>query len=168
MADVFRIGGGLQDLPNSVRPNKHKLERNNVERAVNDEMMEKRLAGQFEKFPMHTHKAGGLVRRVENEDELQDALSKGWKADIREIEVAEPTTQPEHVNHMTVKQAEAFIKAHGSDGAKLAEMLQDETSHGNRAAVVALITKAADALGAPKSSKTAEKPAKAAKTPKKK
>lgn len=161
----------MQDLPNSVRPNKHKLERNNVERAVNDEMMEKRLAGQFEKFPMHVHKAGGLVREVKDEDELQDALSKGWKADIRDIEVAEPTTMPEHVNHMTVKQAEAFIKEHGSSGEKLAEMLRDETSHGNRATVVALINAAADALEAPKPSKTAEKPAKAAKaakTPKKK
>lgn len=147
---AFQVGGGLQPLPGSVPPKKHKLERNNIEREENDKMMEKRLSGQIDKFPMHTHKVGGLVREVTSEEELADALSKGWKADIRDVVEAKPKTAPTKISEMTEKQAKAFLAEHADSGAKLAEILADEQAHGARSKVLKLIEEAADALGAPK------------------
>lgn len=144
---AFQVGKGLQNLPGSVPPRKHKLHRSNIEQEENERMTEKRLAGVFEKFPMHTHKAGGLVRIVENEDQLADALAKGWKADIREV--AQPLAMPERISEMTVAQADEFIRSHAGNAAKVSEMIADEQSHGNRAAVMALLEAAADAIDAP-------------------
>lgn len=152
----------LRNTPGGVAPRRHKLELSNIEQAENSTMTEKRLAGIKERFPMHVHKAGGLVRQVENDDELANALSKGWAEDIRDVlgspELSEDVTK---VSQMTVPQALEFIAAHGADAAFLVEQDADERAHGSRAQVLAALAEAADAVPAPKSTK---KPA----TPKKK
>ena len=152
MGDMaFEVGKGLQDLQGSVPARKHKLNRSNIEQEANEAMMDKRLAGHVEKFPMQVHKAGGLVRRVKTEDDLADALAKGWKADIRAVSSQE-AAMPEKAHQMTVAQVKTQVKAAAGDGAKLAALLADEQAHGNRAAVVQIIMDAADAVGAPSKS----------------
>lgn len=159
--EAFRVGGGLQDLAGAVPPWKHKLQRSNLEQAANEAMNEKRMAGIVEKFPMQVHKAGGLVRRVKTEDDLADALAKGWKEDIREV-ASHEAPMPEKAHQMTVAQMKAKVKAAAGDGAALVALLKDEQAHGNRAEVVQIIMAAADALDAPKA------PKKAGKAPKRK
>lgn len=168
MGDMaFEVGKGLQDLEGAVPARKHKLNRSNIEQEANEAMMDKRLAGHVEKFPMQVHKVGGLVRRVKTEDDLADALAKGWKADIREV-ASQDAVMPEKAHQMTLAQVKAHVKAAAGDGVKLAEILADEQAHGNRAAVLKVIMDAADAVGAPSKSAKPSAAKKAARAKRKK
>lgn len=158
----FTAGGGLQNLPGSVAPRKHKLNRSNIEREENDKMAEVRAARIHYDFPAMYHKPGGLWKEVKNREEADAAEEKGWYADIRDVPGLEAAETPERISQMTVTQAEAFVAAHAQDAAKLAEIEADETSHGNRAAVLALIEEAKDNFGGPvKKAPKAAAPAKA-------
>ena len=145
--DGFRIGGGLQDIAGAVPPRKHKLHRNNIEQEENEKMTEQRIAGIRIKFPMHVHKVGGMVREVLNDQQLEDALAKGWKEDIRQVEELEPQEAPDRVSRMTPTQAAAFIAEHAGSAEKLVEIKADEEAHGNRPKVIALINEAQDNFG---------------------
>lgn len=136
----------LSDMPGAVSPRKHKLERNNIEREVNEAEAERRRVEGPQKFPMHVHKAGGLVRNVTTEEELAAAVAKGWLEDIRDVEAPEPEDAPTMVSRMTLSQAKDFIAANRTDAAFLVAQRADESVHGNRAAVLALLDAAADAL----------------------
>lgn len=140
-----RFEPGVTNTGAGVSPRKHKLNRNNIEQEVNEEMTEKRLAGIKEQFPMHVHKAGGLNKTVNNQDELDAALAKGWLDDIRKVVEDEPTEVPTDIRHMSLAQAQAHIAEHAHDAGKLAEIEAAETAQGGgRAPVLKLIDDAKD------------------------
>jgi len=143
----FLIGGGLQNIPGSVPPRQHELEENNIERAENKKMMKRRMAGTFYKYPQLLHKVGGMSRLVNNDDECADAVSKGWKEDIRDVEELESKDAPERIFQMTVKQALAHVETHKGDAYKLVEIRADEQTHGKRKVVLDALSAAEDAFG---------------------
>lgn len=149
---------GLSNSPGGVDPKRHKLHRNSLEIETNDAMAEKRRLGQIERFPMHVHKAGGLVREVKDEADLADAEAKGW-ATLQEV-MAESHDAPDatKVSQMSIPQALAFI-AEAKTAAELVEIEADEIAHGSRADVLAALAAAKDAVPAPKKAKPAAKPA---------
>ncbi len=156
----------LHDLPGSTPKARMKANKSNLEQAENEANAEKKQLGGFDKFPMHVHKPGGLVREVTNEDDLADALAKGWYDDLHTMPQPESSEVPTQVNHMTLAQAKKLIAK--ADTAELVAIEQDEISHGSRADVLALIAAAKDNIGGGKPAPKAKAKAKAAKTPKKK
>lgn len=121
----------------------------------------------FQQFPQAVHKPGGLQKEAKNAAELEALLAKGWYADIRDVPVDERDDEdlPNTVSQLTVDQAAKVIAR--ATPKELADMEADEQSHGNREAVIALIDKAKDAVGAtPAKAAKAEKPPKADKPPK--
>jgi len=134
-----------------VAPRRHKLHRNNVEQEENDMMQERRQRGEFYKYPEDLYKPGGLVRRVDNDEQFADAVAKGWMTAQQlhngEVEPLEPAEAPTRVHHMTVKQALAHIEAHKNDAAKLVEIRADEQTNGNRKAVLEALADAEDSFG---------------------
>jgi hypothetical protein len=137
----------------------HVAEESNLERRENKRADARRRQG-IQKFPMHVHKPEGLHRVVENDDDLADALRKGWKADIRECLAPESDQVAEgdenSIFNLPIKKALKRVKE------DLAKLEADEANHGARADVMAAIAVAKD--NAKPAAKAA--PAKAAKTAK--
>lgn len=129
-------------------------EPSNLERAE-ERANRARQAGGKIKFPMHVHKANGLVKEVTNEDQLADAVGKGWYEDIRDVPDSAPKADPTKISEMTPAQAAKFLEA--ADDADLMAIEADEQSHGNRPKVLELIEARKDAAGggkpAPKKAK---------------
>lgn len=119
-----------------------KIELTNLEREENRENA-KRQKQAFQKFPMMIHKPAGLIKRVENEDELQAAIAKGWHENIRTVPQPEQA-DPDGIHLMTVAQAAALIE--GADVSQLAQLEADERAHGSRVAVLAIIEDRKDAV----------------------
>lgn len=130
-----------------VPPRRHKLHRSNIEQEENEMMQERRQRGEFYKYPQVLHKVGGLSREVKNDQECADALAKGWKEDIRDVEELEPSEAPTRINHMTIAQALAFVETHKADAAKLVELRADEQTNGNRKKVLDALADAEDSFG---------------------
>lgn len=141
------MAGGVANLKGGVPIHQHRPNKSNIEQLENEQAFERKQAMGFQKFPMHVHKQGGLVREVQDEDDLTDALEKGWHEDIRSVPETEPKGDPTKVSQMTIKQAKTFIAAAPID--QLVEIEQDETLHGHRAEVMKFIAEAKDAAGAP-------------------
>lgn len=157
----------LTDSKGGVPAKKHKLHKSNIEMEENEASADRLKDAEAGRFPRHTHKPGGLVREVTNEEELADALKKGWAYDIREVMALEPAEAPTRISQMTVPQAKAFIAEHADDVTKLVEIRGDETTYGNRAEVLKALAEAEDNVGTPKAPKAPAAP-KTAKTAKKK
>ncbi len=155
------MAGGAYNLKGGIDIRRHKANRSNLEQAENESNAERKVEnGNVPvKFPMHVHKPGGLVKNVENEDDLSAALAKGWYEDIRQVPVDEPTEDPTSISEMTLAQGAKALK--GATAAELAAFEADEASHGNRPKMIALIEEAKDNLGAdkPKKPAAAKKPA---------
>lgn len=144
----------LHDLPGSDKKGKFKIQKSNLEQEQNETNAEMKTRG-FPKYPMHVHKQGGLVREVANDDDLADALAKGWYDDIRNVPSLEPKGDPNSITGMTVAQAKkALAKATVEE---LIAFEADEAAHGARADVMAAIAEAKDNIGggkpAPKAGK---------------
>ena len=152
------MAGGARNLTGGVPITQHKANKSNIEQAENEAAAERRQKGR-QHFPKCLHKAGGLEKIVHTEDEFTAALGKGWFDDIRDVPVTEPTHVPEKVSQMTLLQAATAIATASPE--QLAAMEVDESAHGNRAAVRALIEEAKDNAGP-----SATQPAKAAKAKK--
>ena len=147
------MAGGARNLTGGVPITQHKANKSNIEQAENEAAAERRQKGR-QHFPKCLHKAGGLEKIVHTEDQLTAALGKGWFDDIRDVPVTEPAHVPALVSQMTLLQAATAIAAASAE--QLAAMNTDERSHGNRAAVFALLDEAMDNAGpAPKTAKTA-------------
>lgn len=164
------MAGGIANLKGGVPIHKHRPNKSNIELAENEANFERRQEMGKEKFPMHVYKPGKpgqpLVREVKDDDDLEDAVAKGWYDDVRDVPEPVGREEPTKVSQMTVKQAKVFVGKAKIE--ELADIEMDEQLHGNRADVMAFINEAKDAAGS--KSKAAKAPkAKAAKaTPKKK
>lgn len=139
------MAGIRTDFPGfeeAVPIDQHKAEESNLERKQNAAADAHRRKGP-QKFPMHVHKAAGLYREVQNEDDLADALRKGWKADIREVDVPEPEgVDTSLIFNMPIGKALKHVKAAPIE--ELAKIEADELAHGARAKVMAAIAEAKD------------------------
>lgn len=157
------MAGGVANLKGGVPIRQHRPNKSNIEQAENEANFERRQAMGFQKYPMHVHKPGGLVREVKDDADLADAMAKGWYEDVREVPETAPTEEPTKVSQMTVAQAKKFIAKVPITA--LPEIEQDEMAHGHRAEVMQFIADAKDAAGG-KPTKAAA--AKAVKAPPKK
>lgn len=141
----------------------HKAEESSLERREN-KAADLRRRQAFQKFPMHVHKPAGLWREVTNEDDLADALRKGWVDDVRKLPADELEDGDEgKIFNLPIKQAIALVK--GATAEELAAIEADEAAHGGRAKVLEAIAAAKDAIVVPKAKPAkveAPKPAKAA------
>lgn len=150
------MAGGAYNLKGGIDIRKHRANRSNLEQAENEANLERKIEhGGLQQFPMHVHKPGGLVKTVQNDDDLEAALAKGWYADIRAVPVDEPTEDPTMISAMTPAQAAKALQ--GATAAQLAAFEADEVSHGSRPKIMALIDEAKDNIGAgkPAAKKTA-------------